>query len=137
MILLAFFIYKGYMEKKKSNIELRLKNEEILQQKEEIRSQRDEIERQKEYAEQQWDHIQGQNKVITDSIRYPETSSVGEICFRLFHTLQTARYCIGRFLLVLRNQRKSGYCNSRLHRAWRAGCIHEHDGNYFDERDCQ
>ena len=70
VVFLAFFIYKNYKEKKKSNIELRLKNEEIMQQKEEIQSQRDEIERQKDYAEQQRDQIQNQNKVITDSIRY-------------------------------------------------------------------
>ncbi len=70
MILLAFFIFKNYREKKRSNIELKSKNEAILQQKEEIESQRDEIERQKNIAEQQRDQIQHQNKVITDSIRY-------------------------------------------------------------------
>ncbi|MFC2136946.1 tetratricopeptide repeat protein [Bacteroidota bacterium] len=70
MIALAFFIFKNYREKKKSNIELRAKNEEILQQKEEIMAQRDEIEKQKNVAEQQRDQIQHQNKVITDSIQY-------------------------------------------------------------------
>ncbi len=70
MLILAFFIFKNYREKKKSNIELRAKNEEILQQKEEIMAQRDEIEKQKNVAEQQRDQIQHQNKVITDSIQY-------------------------------------------------------------------
>jgi serine phosphatase RsbU (regulator of sigma subunit) len=84
MSLLAFYIYRSYLDKKKSNIvltkqkeEIEAKNKDLVQlneeisaQGEEISSQRDEIEAQRDMVVIQKDRIQAQNKLITDSINY-------------------------------------------------------------------
>jgi serine phosphatase RsbU (regulator of sigma subunit)/Flp pilus assembly protein TadD len=84
MTLLAFYIYRSYKVKKRSNITLTQQkfeieaknedlvhlNEEITAQREEITSQRDEIETQRDMVVIQKDRIQAQNKLITDSINY-------------------------------------------------------------------
>ncbi|MBI5219116.1 MAG: tetratricopeptide repeat protein [Bacteroidia bacterium] len=93
VLLLAFFIYRGYRQKKKQNeiiekknkdlelayYEISEKNEELHQQKEEIITQRDEIEAQKDIIEkqrdiatEQRDQITQQKQEITDSIYYAE-----------------------------------------------------------------
>lgn len=84
MSLLAFYIYRSYLDKKQSNIlltkqkeeievkneNLVLLNEKITSQREEISSQRDEIEAQRDMVVIQKDSIQAQKNVITDSIDY-------------------------------------------------------------------
>jgi serine phosphatase RsbU (regulator of sigma subunit) len=77
VITLAFFIYREYNHKKKSNKtlleknhEITEKNEELNQQKEEITVQRDELERQKSVVERQRDQIVLQNNKIKDGIIY-------------------------------------------------------------------
>jgi serine phosphatase RsbU (regulator of sigma subunit) len=84
MSLLAFYIYRSYLDKRKSNIlltqqklEIEAKNEDLVQlneeitaQREEISAQRDEIEAQRDMVVLQKDRIQAQNKLITDSINY-------------------------------------------------------------------
>jgi len=67
---LAFVLLKRNEEKRKTNILLEAKNQAILTQKEEIEQQRDEIKIQHEVTTLQRDQIAGQQKVITDSIRY-------------------------------------------------------------------
>ncbi len=51
LVLLAFFLYRNYKEKSKSNKMLAEQNFEILQQKEEIEAQRDDIDDQKKEIE--------------------------------------------------------------------------------------
>jgi len=67
---LAFVLLKRNEEKRKTNLLLEAKNQAILNQKEEIETQRDEITIQHGVTTLQRDKIEGQQKVITDSIRY-------------------------------------------------------------------
>ena len=67
---LAYVLLKRNEEKRKTNQILEAKNLAIMSQKEEIENQRDEIKIQHELTTLQRDQIAGQQKVITDSIRY-------------------------------------------------------------------
>ena len=84
LLLLAFFIFRSYRIKKRSNLllkqqnyEIQQKNEEITAQRDEIESQRDEIEAQRDLVINQKneieihrDEIAEQKKEILDSIHY-------------------------------------------------------------------
>lgn len=63
MLIFAYFIYKSYQRKKRTNIIL-------TQQKKEIETQKDEIEAQRDFVTKQRDQIAHQNEIITDSIEY-------------------------------------------------------------------
>src|SRR6056297_521396 len=63
MFIFAYFIYKSYQRKKRTNIIL-------THQKKEIESQKDEIEAQRDFVTKQRDQIAHQNEIITDSIEY-------------------------------------------------------------------
>lgn len=63
MFIFAYFIYKSYQRKKRTNIIL-------TQQKKEIENQKDEIEAQRDFVTKQRDQIAHQNEIITDSIEY-------------------------------------------------------------------
>lgn len=78
VLVIAFFIYRNYKEKKQANIQLAEQNEEIIQQREEIRSQAEEIfgqnqllTQQKETLEKSYENLQMLNiigKDITQSL---------------------------------------------------------------------
>ncbi len=70
MALLAFFIYRGYRIKQKSNILLAAQKEEILQKNEELKQLNEEITAQRELVEIQRDIAVLKEKEITDSIQY-------------------------------------------------------------------
>ncbi|MGP8214227.1 MAG: tetratricopeptide repeat protein, partial [Bacteroidia bacterium] len=63
MIALAFFIFRGYRQKQRTNII-------ITKQKEEVEKQKDIVEHQKELVEQQKELVEEKNKEILDSITY-------------------------------------------------------------------
>ena len=63
MLVFAWFIFKSYQRKKKTNILL-------TKQKAEIEEQKDEIEAQRDFVTKQRDQIAQQNTIITDSIEY-------------------------------------------------------------------
>ncbi len=67
---LAFVLLRRNEEKRRTNVILEANNQAILSQKEEIENQRDEIKMQHDVTTLQRDKIAGQQKVITDSIRY-------------------------------------------------------------------
>lgn len=70
VILLAFFIFRGYRIKQKSNILLEAQRDEILQKNEELLQLNEEITSQRELIEHQRDIAVQRQKEITDSIRY-------------------------------------------------------------------
>jgi len=79
LALLVLLIFRGYQQKKRSNIIITQKNalleeanEEIRTQNEEIIAQRDEIEAQRDQVTEQKERIEQQNKHITDSINYAQ-----------------------------------------------------------------
>jgi len=70
MLVIAYFILRGYRKKKKSNILLTYKNIEIQTQKEEIITQKEEIENQRDTVLVINNELNCKNKQITDSINY-------------------------------------------------------------------
>ena len=68
--LMAFFIFRGYRIKQKSNVLLAAHRDEILQKNEELLQLNEEISAQREYSEKQRDIAIQRQKEITDSIRY-------------------------------------------------------------------
>ncbi len=70
MLLLAFFIYRGYRIKKEANRMLQEKNDAIEQQNAEILQQKEEILTQRDQIEEQRDVLAEQRQEIIDSIQY-------------------------------------------------------------------
>ena len=70
ILVFSIIILRLYRQKRKANIELKLKNAQITSQKEEIEAQRDEIEQQRDYVTSQRDTIALQKQELTDSIKY-------------------------------------------------------------------
>lgn len=70
ILIFSIIILRLYRQKRKANIELKLKNVQITSQKEEIEAQRDEIEQQRDYVTSQRDTIAIQKQELTDSIKY-------------------------------------------------------------------
>ena len=70
MVLLAFFIYRSYRVKQKSNIMLAAQRDQILQKNEELKQLNEEITAQRELVEIQRDIAVQKEREITDSIHY-------------------------------------------------------------------
>ncbi len=70
LLVLAFFVYRGYRVKKRANRQLEEKNQEIGAKNEALESKNQYIEEQRDQARAQRDRIQEQNREITESIEY-------------------------------------------------------------------
>jgi len=70
VVLLAFFIYRNYREKKRANVIISEKNKQLEYANSEISSQRDEIQAQRDVVSDQKEKIEHIHKEQTDSIRY-------------------------------------------------------------------
>ncbi len=70
VVLIAFFVYRSYRIKKKSNILLEKQRDQILQKNEELLQLNEEITAQRELTERQRDIALQRQKEIMDSIQY-------------------------------------------------------------------
>ncbi|PKP22766.1 MAG: hypothetical protein CVU05_02590, partial [Bacteroidetes bacterium HGW-Bacteroidetes-21] len=70
VLLLAYFIYRGYQTKKKANVLISYKNGQLEQANTEITAQRDEIEAQRDTLDSQKNLLERIHNEQTDSIRY-------------------------------------------------------------------
>jgi len=70
MVALAFFIYRSYRIKQKSNLQLADKNEQILERNEELKQKNEEIQAINEEVEKQRDIAVNARKEMVDSIQY-------------------------------------------------------------------
>ena len=70
MIILAFFIFKNYRIKQKSNLQLAEKNKQILERNEELKQKNEEIKAISEEMERQRDIAINARKEVMDSIQY-------------------------------------------------------------------
>jgi len=133
---LAFVLLKRNEEKRRSNMLLENQNREILNQKEEIETQH-------EITTQQRDKIAGQQKVITDSIRYagriqtvmlPDQQALSRVFYRQLYSLQAQSICEWRLLLDIGTGGLQPLFRSRLHRSWCSWRLYEPAGNFFTQR---